>query len=380
MADLQLENVTKIYSGGFIAVNNLSLEVRDSEFVVLVGPSGCGKTTTLRLVAGLEKITAGRVLIAGKVVNDTWPESRDVAMVFQSYALYPHMTVYNNMAFGLKLRRVPRREIKRRVFSAAGILGIEGLLDRKPNTLSGGQRQRVALGRAMVRNPNAFLFDEPLSNLDAGLRVQMRTELKKLQRSLGTTTVYVTHDHEEALTLGDRVAVMNGGVVHQCGTPLEVYDKPVNRFVAGFIGTPPMNFIQGRLFAQNGCLCFGQGSDKIRIPDRLEKFLAGRVNNPVVLGIRPEFVSVATKNELAGLQDVLHVTIDAVEPKGGKFDLHARTAAGDKLVFRIRSDRPPRNGAKLALHLNMNQVHFFEPGDEGVNIILQKAGGRDSAD
>jgi multiple sugar transport system ATP-binding protein len=254
MAEVILENVTKVFPGGTVAVEEFSLNIRDQEFIVLVGPSGCGKSTTLRMVAGLEEATRGTIRIGNRVVNDVPPKDRDIAMVFQNYALYPHMTVYKNMAFGLRLRRFPKAEIDRRVREAAKILGIEELMDRKPRALSGGQRQRVAVGRAIVRQPQAFLFDEPLSNLDAKLRVEMRAELKRLHHRLKTTVIYVTHDQAEAMTLGDRVVVMNAGRVQQVAPPLVVYDFPVNRFVAGFLGTPAMNFIPGRLVAQDGAV------------------------------------------------------------------------------------------------------------------------------
>ena len=267
MAEVSLQGVSKIYPGGVHAVRDVSLEIADGEFVALVGPSGCGKTTTLRMIAGLEDIDGGRISIGGKVVNEVHPRDRDIAMVFQNYALYPHMTVGKNMAFALKMRKVPKAEIARRVGDAARILGIEELLDRKPRQLSGGQRQRVAVGRAIVREPKAFLFDEPLSNLDAKLRVATRAELKALHQRLKTTTVYVTHDQEEAMTLGDRIVVMSKGVILQVGPPLEVYRKPVNRFVASFIGSPPMNFIDGRLdgaaFLENSD---NRGGTPIRIP------------------------------------------------------------------------------------------------------------------
>ncbi|UCD27744.1 MAG: sn-glycerol-3-phosphate ABC transporter ATP-binding protein UgpC [Planctomycetota bacterium] len=378
MAEVHLANVTKIYPGGVKAVDDLTLRVSDREFIVLVGPSGCGKTTTLRLIAGLEFLTAGRVSISGGVVNDVRPKDRDVAMVLQSYALYPHMSVYNNMAFGLKLRGVIKREIDRKVRSAAGMLGIEGLLDRKPNALSSGQRQRVALGRAIVRAPKVFLFDEPLSNLDARLRVQMRAELKELHRSL-STTIYVTHDQEEAMTLGDRVAVMNKGVIQQCGSPLQVYSQPVNRFVAGFIGTPPMNFLEGRLLREGGHYYFTEGANKIRLPQRLEKFLVGRENRQIVLGIRPESLAVKDGSKFSDTEPSLNVKVDVIEPLGNRSDLYITTAAGNRLVCRVETNSLPRNGAELVMHLNMDQVHLFEPGDEGVNIILRDAGGWSSA-
>jgi len=266
MAQVLLEKVCKVYSGGVKAVNDVFLTVQDGEFVVLVGPSGCGKTTTLRMIAGLEDISDGTIKIGERVVNDVPPKDRDIAMVFQNYALYPHMSVYKNMAFGLKLRKLPKAQIHERVTDAAKVLGIEHLLDRKPKALSGGQRQRVAVGRAIVRHPKAFLFDEPLSNLDAKMRVETRAELKKLHRRLKTTTIYVTHDQEEAMTLGDRVVVMKDGEVQQVDGPLKIYDQPVNKFVAGFLGTPPMTFLPGRLLYQNGDPCFDDGADRFPLP------------------------------------------------------------------------------------------------------------------
>src|SRR5438874_3271615 len=259
MARVELEKVTKIYPGNVKAVNSIDLSIRDQEFVVLVGPSGCGKSTTLRMVAGLEEITDGVIRIGERIVNDVPPKNRDIAMVFQNYALYPHMTVYKNMAFGLKLRKMPRKEIDARVMEAAKILDIEHLLDRKPKALSGGQRQRVAVGRAIVREPAAFLFDEPLSNLDAKLRVTTRAELKKLHLQLHTTTIYVTHDQEEAMTLGDRIVVMKDGRIQQADTPLVTYNRPANRFVAGFIGMPPMNFFDGAIKMVDGEMVFEEG-------------------------------------------------------------------------------------------------------------------------
>ena len=249
MAEVQLKNVSKVYEGGNVAVKEINIDVKDREFVVLVGPSGCGKSTTLRMIAGLEDISKGELFIDGKLVNDVAPRDRDIAMVFQNYALYPHMTVFENMAFGLKLRKLDKREIKIRVNDAAKILGIEEYLDRKPKALSGGQRQRVAVGRAIVRKPKVFLFDEPLSNLDAKLRVQMRTQISKLHHSLNATMIYVTHDQTEAMTMGDRIVIMKDGGIHQVDTPLNLYNLPVNKFVAGFIGSPSMNFIEGKIFA-----------------------------------------------------------------------------------------------------------------------------------
>ena len=288
MAQVILENATKIYPGSVVGVKDVTLHIEDKEFLVLVGPSGSGKSTALRLVAGLEDITSGNVYIGGKLVNDIPPKDRDIAMVFQNYALYPHMSVYNNMAFGLKLRRFPRLEIKKRVEDAAKILGIHHLLERKPRALSGGERQRVAVGRAIVRQPKAFLFDEPLSNLDAKLRVEMRAELSKLHHRLQTTMIYVTHDQVEAMTLGDRIAVLNDGTVQQVAEPIDLYDCPQNRFVAGFIGTPPMNFVEGQLQSSAADLWFDAGSIKVRLHGPLKSAVAGYSGKEVALGVRPE--------------------------------------------------------------------------------------------
>jgi multiple sugar transport system ATP-binding protein len=379
VAEVILENVTKLYAGDVKAVDNLSLAIQDEEFIVLVGPSGCGKSTTLRMVAGLEEITVGTIRIAGRVVNDVPPKDRDIAMVFQNYALYPHMTVYKNMAFGLKLRGMPKRQIDAKVQAAARMLGIEALLDRKPRALSGGQRQRVAVGRAIVRTPKAFLFDEPLSNLDAKLRVEMRAELKKLHRKLATTTIYVTHDQEEAMTLGDRVVVMKDGVVQQCASPLEVYERPVNRFVAGFVGTPPMNFLEGRVFAENGGLYFDEGTNKLRLPDRFAGVLGRRIGQRLTLGVRPESLSDSGDGRFAGEENILGATVSVVEPLGDKMDLHVSTPTHEHIVCRVDAHRGLRDGIGLSLHLNMGQVHVFEPGAEGMNIGLSCAGDQASA-
>ncbi|MBW2000272.1 MAG: sn-glycerol-3-phosphate ABC transporter ATP-binding protein UgpC, partial [Deltaproteobacteria bacterium] len=287
MANVLLKNLTKRFED-VIAVNKVNLEIRDREFIVLVGPSGCGKTTTLRMIAGLEDITEGEIYIGDRLINNLPPKDRNIAMVFQSYALYPHMNVFDNMAFGLKMRKMPRGEIEIRVKKAAEILGIESLLERKPKQLSGGQRQRVAVGRAIVRDPQVFLFDEPLSNLDAKLRVQMRTELKKLHERLQATVVYVTHDQVEAMTMGDRIVVMKDGVVQQVGTPLELYNRPSNLFVAGFIGSPSMNFIPCRLVEEDGRLYLDTGDFKVVLPDFAVPKLAQVKERDLVFGIRPE--------------------------------------------------------------------------------------------
>src|SRR5208282_2444526 len=291
MAEVSIRKVVKNYDGGVQAVKGIDLEIADHEFVVLVGPSGCGKSTTLRMIAGLEEISAGEIWIGGDVVNDVPPRDRDIAMVFQNYALYPHMSVFDNMAFGLKLRKFPKDEIKRRVDEAARILDIEALLERKPRALSGGQRQRVAMGRAIVRNPKVFLFDEPLSNLDAKLRVQMRTEIKKVHQTVRTTTVYVTHDQVEAMTLADRVVVMNHGRIEQVGAPQELYHHPATRFVAGFIGSPAMNFIPAKVINDNGLYVLMPTGEKLAVPPQRSNSYAPFAGRDMTLGIRPEHLT-----------------------------------------------------------------------------------------
>jgi len=389
MAQVTLENVTKVYPGDVKAVDNLTLEVRDREFIVLVGPSGCGKSTTLRMIAGLEDITSGTIRIGDRVVNDVPPKDRDIAMVFQNYALYPHMTVYKNMAFGLLLRRrygawdnpfgflfahhlwrkarEERREIDRRVRQAAEVLGIQELLDRRPKALSGGQRQRVAVGRAIVRQPKAFLFDEPLSNLDAKLRIGMRAELKALHRRVQTTTVYVTHDQEEAMTLGDRVVVMKDGVVHQCATPYEVYECPANRFVAGFVGTPPMNFFTGRLVRENNQLLFDEGDNRLAVSPRHQAQLAAYVDQPIVLGVRPESLRPAAG---APPFSTLNVQVSVVEPLGDRTDVYCATPRHPHIVCRVEAHTRVAEGAPAVVQVDMERVHYFEPGENGRNVTL----------
>ncbi len=370
MAEVMLEGVTKVFPGDVVAVKDLSLQIRDAEFIVLVGPSGCGKSTTLRMVAGLEEITSGTVRIGGKVVNEVPPKDRDIAMVFQNYALYPHMTVYKNMAFALKLRRFAKAEIEERVRHAAEILGIEELLERKPRALSGGQRQRVAVGRAIVRQPKAFLFDEPLSNLDAKLRVEMRAELKSLHHRLKTTTIYVTHDQEEAMTLGDRIVVLKDGVVHQCGSPLEVYRSPTNRFVAGFVGTPPMNFFAGRL-VREGDLFFDEGTCRIRLLQAQAKVLGGHVGREVIMGVRPEALSLHGDGRFGGRDNTMGVRIAVVEPLGEKMDVIAATGKHEKIVARVDAERGVSVGQESRLYLDLEKVHFFEVGEEGKNLAAK---------
>ncbi|MFA6134135.1 MAG: sn-glycerol-3-phosphate ABC transporter ATP-binding protein UgpC [Phycisphaerae bacterium] len=375
MAEVILEGVQKVYAGGVEAVRDLDLHISDQEFIVLVGPSGCGKSTTLRMVAGLEEVTAGTIRIDDRVVNDVAPKDRDIAMVFQNYALYPHMSVYKNMAFALKLRKFPKAEIDRRVREAAGVLGISELLDRKPKALSGGQRQRVAVGRAIVRHPKAFLFDEPLSNLDAKLRVEMRAELKRLHRRLATTTIYVTHDQEEAMTLGDRIVVMKDGLVQQADTPLEVYIRPANRFVAGFVGTPPMNFFEGFLrrgqAADNGGLVFEDGAIRVRLSDAQAARLARHIDKPVVLGVRPEAMNVRAEGRFAGKGNTLAVTVSVTELLGEKMDVLSATARHPHIVSRVDAQADIEAGSSLTLHLDMEKVHVFECDPGGRNLSLE---------
>jgi multiple sugar transport system ATP-binding protein len=364
MAEVVLDNVSKVYPGGVKAVEGMNLRIRDGEFLVLVGPSGCGKSTTLRMIAGLEEVSGGEVFIGERMVNRVSPKDRDIAMVFQNYALYPHMSVYKNMAFALKLRHYSREEIEQRVSEAARILGIENLLDRKPRALSGGQRQRVAVGRAIVRHPKAFLFDEPLSNLDARLRVEMRAELKRLHRQLQTTTIYVTHDQQEAMTLGDRIVVMKDGLVHQTGAPLEVYGAPANRFVAGFVGTPPMNFFRGRLVAREGKLFFDEGSAKIAVPPEKASALGGWAGKEVILGVRPEAMGLRADGRFAGADNLLPVKVSVVEPLGEKMDIFAATPNHPHVVARVDADAAVAAGGPQTLRLDLQKIHLFAPGED----------------
>ncbi|KAA3659499.1 MAG: sn-glycerol-3-phosphate ABC transporter ATP-binding protein UgpC, partial [Calditrichaeota bacterium] len=322
MAHVTLKNISKYYNKEILAVDNLSIKVEDKEFIVLVGPSGCGKSTTLRMVAGLETISSGELYIGDELVNDVPPKDRGIAMVFQNYALYPHMTVFQNMAFGLKLRKYPKPEINERVQHAAEILEISELLHRKPKELSGGQRQRVAVGRAIVRNPKVFLFDEPLSNLDAKLRVQMRTEISKLHSKLKTTMIYVTHDQVEAMTMGDRIVVMRDGLVLQVDTPLNLYNSPNCKFVAGFIGTPTMNFLKGKISQNNG-LWFDNGSTKLHIPKNKEQSLGTYINKDVYFGIRPESIHDANNKDKTDKDISTSLNIDVVEPMGNETFIYA---------------------------------------------------------
>jgi multiple sugar transport system ATP-binding protein len=360
MAEVRLENVFKVYDDAVTAVRDVNVTINDREFVVLVGPSGCGKSTVLRMIAGLEEISKGTISIGGKPVNNVPPKDRDIAMVFQNYALYPHMSVYENLAFGLKLRKYDKTEIDTRVRHAAAILGIDMFLDRKPKALSGGQRQRVALGRAIVRQPRVFLFDEPLSNLDANLRVQMRTEISRLHHQLQTTMIYVTHDQIEAMSMGDRIVVMKDGVVQQIDTPLNIYHHPVNRFVAGFIGSPTMNFLAGTLSA-NGETSFRQDGSTLNlaVPRSIVSKLGSAVSKPVLLGIRPEHIHTQGQVE-GGAASAFEATVEVVEPVGNETFVYFTTGGRDRYVARIATDTPPAVGKPLRLHFDMSRAHFFD--------------------
>jgi len=359
MAKVALRAVSKMYPGDIVAVDNVNLEVKDKEFVVFVGPSGCGKSTTLRMVAGLEEITNGQILIDDTVVNDVPAKNRDIAMVFQNYALYPHMTVYNNLAFGLKLRRYPSREIDRRVREAAEILDIAPLLQRKPKALSGGQRQRVAVGRAIVRKPKVFLFDEPLSNLDAKLRVQMRTEIKKLHNRLQTTMIYVTHDQVEALTMGTRIVVMKDGVIQQVADPISLYDKPCNKFVASFIGSPPMNFMEGKVLKINNVYYFQDTRFRVKIFDRVYDRIAKYENKKVIFGIRPENIYDRLFAQAASDEFTVTATVEVVEPMGAEIYLHLSTGT-NTFVARVSAHDTAKANQDLQVVFDMTKAHFFD--------------------
>ncbi|WP_342597992.1 sn-glycerol-3-phosphate ABC transporter ATP-binding protein UgpC [Psychrobacillus sp. FSL H8-0483] len=361
MADLQLKNIQKIYDKNVVTVHNFNLEIRDKEFLVLVGPSGCGKSTTLRMIAGLEEISGGDLFIGGKRVNDVPPKDRDIAMVFQNYALYPHMNVYDNMAFGLKLRKFKKDEIKKRVDNAAKILGLEDLLTRKPKALSGGQRQRVALGRAIVRDAEVFLMDEPLSNLDAKLRVQMRTEIQKLHKRLQTTTIYVTHDQTEAMTMATRLVVMKDGLIQQIGAPKEVYDEPNNIFVGGFIGSPAMNFLNGKLEGNY----FVMGDLKILVPEGKQKLLReqGYVGKDIILGIRPEDIHDEPLFLDFSPETKINVLIEVAELTGSEIMLYSKVA-GQDFVARVDSRFNVDAGERVDLAFDLNKAHFFDSESE----------------
>jgi multiple sugar transport system ATP-binding protein len=357
MAKVIVKDIDKIFENGFHAVINVSFEAEDKEFVILVGPSGCGKTTTLRMIAGLENISKGDIIIGETRVNNIPPKNRDIAMVFQNYALYPHMTVYENMAFALQLRKVKKSEIDKTVKESAALLEIENLLDRKPKQLSGGQRQRVALGRAIVRKPKVFLFDEPLSNLDAKLRVQMRAEIIKLHKKLDTTIIYVTHDQVEAMTMADKMVVMKDGIIQQIESPLNIYNNPENLFVAGFIGSPSINIINGKIIEENGNLFFTNGNFKVQIPDlpKLKKY----VNSDIIMGIRPEDIYDAEFDTMAEFPQQIDTICEVVEPMGNEFIVFLETEKVH-LVARFDPKKLPKIDEKIPVSLDMKRALFFD--------------------
>jgi multiple sugar transport system ATP-binding protein len=369
MATVVIENLVKAYPDkngpGAPVVHGISLEVKEREFMVLVGPSGCGKSTTLRMIAGLEEITSGRVSIAGRVVNDLPPKDRDIAMVFQNYALYPHMSVYENMAFSLKLRKMPKAEIDARVRETAAMLGLENYLDRRPKALSGGQRQRVAVGRAIVRKPKVFLFDEPLSNLDAKMRVSTRAEISKLHARLGATMIYVTHDQVEAMTMGDRICVMKDGRIMQVAEPMELYNNPANLFVAGFIGSPPMNFLHGTIKKEKSVLSFVENNSvaqpvKIALNEKLAAKASTRVDQPIIFGLRPENVRDATdQTAMANLK------IEVAEPMGAETFLYL-TSGAHSLIARVHPNQRFDIGEILPVAFDLDHAHLFDPSTEQV--------------
>ena len=377
MASVSLREIYKKYSGGVIAVSDFNIEIQDKEFIILVGPSGCGKSTTLRMIAGLEEISEGELYIGDRLVNDVAPKDRDIAMVFQNYALYPHMTVFDNMAFGLKLRKVPKDEIARKVEEAARILDIAHLLDRKPKALSGGQRQRVALGRAIVREPQVFLLDEPLSNLDAKLRAQMRTEISKLHKRLGTTFIYVTHDQTEAMTMGDRIVVMKDGYIQQIDTPTNLYNSPVNQFVAGFIGSPQMNFIDAKLLKAGDSFLVEFGSEDtktsqgvkytVEIPESKvatnREALEELVDQEVILGVRPEAISDEDMVIASATTGVINATVEVTEMMGAETYLYL-TCEGIPLTARVAPRSTARPQDEIQVVIEANKIHIFDKETE----------------
>ena len=364
MAGLSLEHIGKTYPNGFEGVKDFNLEIEDKEFIIFVGPSGCGKSTTLRMIAGLEDITSGTLKIDGRVVNDVEPADRDIAMVFQTYALYPHMTVYDNMAFPLMLRKVPKADIDKAVHEAARILDLEKLLDRKPSALSGGQRQRVAMGRAIVRRPKVYLMDEPLSNLDAKLRVQMRAEISKLHDRLGATIIYVTHDQTEAMTLGTRIVVMKDGVMQQVDTPTKLYNEPCNLFVAGFIGSPQMNFIDATVVEKDGAVALAFGSNAVTLPDAKAAALKPYVGKVVVMGIRPE--DVVEEHEYAegkALSEQIDATVTVYELLGSEAMIYGDVDGG-QVSAHISATNPVRTGSRIKVAFDVDKLHVFDKDTE----------------
>lgn len=367
MAQVSLKHLSKIFPGNVKAVDDINLGVENKEFMVLVGPSGCGKSTTLRMIAGLEKITEGEIWIADRLVNDVPAKDRNIAMVFQNYALYPHMTVYENMSFALRIRKFSKQEIEARVKEAADILGITKLFDRRPRQLSGGQRQRVAVGRAIVRKPIVFLFDEPLSNLDARMRVQMRTELNKLHNRLQSTMIYVTHDQTEAMTMGDRIVVMKDGVIQQVADPISLYDKPVNKFVAGFIGSPPMNFIDGKIIKKEDKFYFTENGFTVKIVESMYDTLVSYEGKEIIFGIRPEDIYDKLFVTEASPDNTVKATVEIVEPMGAEVFLYLKTG-NISLIARVGGHDKPEVDQELDIVLDMSNVHFFDKKTEVIII------------
>lgn len=365
MTEVKLKNISKSYGGKTMTLKDISFDVHDTEFLVLVGPSGCGKTTILRMIAGLEEITDGDLYIDNKRVNDLQPKDRDIAMVFQNYALYPHMTVYKNMAFGLKIKKVPKKEIDKQVRRAAEILEITDLLDRKPGAMSGGQRQRVAIGRAIVRNPKVFLFDEPLSNLDAKLRVAMRVELQKLHHKLNVTMVYVTHDQTEAMTLGDRIVVLHDGKIMQIGTPMKLYNEPQNIFVAGFIGSPPINLINGTIVKDSSLWFYHEDSGlKIDLTNVKNKNIHNYIEQPVVIGIRPE--NIKSKPASTAKAFLKHqIMVEAIERMGNEIIVYLKLA-NNQLIARFSAEAEVHVNSSINLYFNLDKILFFDPDTKAV--------------
>ncbi|KOF56177.1 MULTISPECIES: ABC transporter ATP-binding protein [Clostridium] len=365
MSNLSLRHIYKVYEGNVTAVKDFNLEIEDKEFVVFVGPSGCGKSTTLRMIAGLEEISQGELYIGDKLVNDVSPKDRDIAMVFQNYALYPHMTVYDNMAFGLKLRKIPKAEIDQKVKEAAKILDIDHLLDRKPKALSGGQRQRVAMGRAIVRNPKVFLLDEPLSNLDAKLRVQMRTEISKLHTKLQTTFIYVTHDQTEAMTLGTKLVVMKDGIVQQVDTPQKIYEHPINIFVAGFIGSPQMNFVDAKVTESNGKITLIVEGDTIPLPQDKAEVLkkGGYIGKEVIMGIRPENIDEDPEFLEKHKDAVIEAKVEVTELMGSETYIYL-TKGKSNFTARVAGTSQAKAGDALKIGMNTSKIHIFDKETE----------------
>jgi len=367
MAKVVVKNVWKKFGANIVAVKDANIVCEDKEFLILVGPSGCGKTTTLRMIAGLEEASSGEIFIGDTMVNDIPPKDRDIAMVFQNYALYPHMTVYENMAFGLKLRKYPKAEIEQRVNEAADILSIQRLLKRKPKELSGGERQRVAVGRAIVRKPKVFLFDEPLSNLDAKLRVQMRAELSKLHTRLQATMIYVTHDQVEAMTMGEKIVVMKNAEIQQISDPRTLYDKPVNKFVAGFIGSPSMNFIEGTIEEKKGAMYFNEENFEVKIPESMTEKLKGHTGVEITMGIRPEDIYDKVYAPNASADNTLNATVEVVEQLGSE-NLVYLTTGKTPFIAKMDTDADISVNQEIELVFDMNKSHFFDAKTEKVII------------